>query len=291
METIKLQGRELSSDNIHFICQLITDNPDWSRRRISQELCRAWDWRNAKGDIKDMASRTLLVKLDERGYIQLPARRQKPSNRMKQKMIIDVPHDTFPIEDRLRNLQPLRVINIFQHHDYEALYNHLLSSYHYLGYRGSVGENMKYLIIDQQERPLGCLLFGSSAWTVSDRDTFLGWHQCAREQNLALTTNNTRFLILPWVRVPHLASHVLGLISRRISSDWLLRYGHPVHLLETFVDQERFQGTCYKAANWICVGQTKGRSRNDRQNKIKVAIKALYLYPLTKNYLEVLQSQ
>lgn len=287
-ETFRLQGRDLTPSNVEFIRQLIADNPDMSRRRLSQELCKAWDWRNAKGDIKDMASRTMMLKLDQRGYIQLPARRRKPSNRMTQRKIENIEHDTTPIEGLLKHLQPLRIINVHNQRDHEALYNCLLSSYHYLSYRSSVGENMKYLIRDNQDRPLGCMLFGSSAWSTNDRDQFLGWDKNTRGRNINLTTNNTRFLILPWVRIPHLASHMLGLISRRINGDWISRYGHPVYLLETFVDQDRFKGTCYKAANWIHVGQTKGRSRNDRYKKLKVPIKSIFLYPLTKNYRDKL---
>lgn len=283
-EMINLQGRELTPLHLSEIQRLITDHSDWSRRRLSQELCRAWDWRNAKGDIKDMACRTLLVKLDERGFIQLPPRRQKPSNRMAQRIVAPVPHQTTPIEGPLKALQPLRVLNIQSHAEYEPLCSCLLSFYHYLGYRSAVGENMKYLILDRHERPLGCMLFGSSAWTVGDRDRFLGWNAATRKQHLHLTTSNTRFLILPWVRVPHLASHILGLISRRISYDWQSRYGHPVYLLETFVDQTRFQGTCYQAANWFHVGQTQGRSRNDRYQQLQVPVKSVYLYPLTKDY-------
>lgn len=289
MYEVTLQGRQLTRADIDFVRQLITDHPAWSRRQLSIGLSTAWQWRNAKGDVKDMACRSLLVKLHERDYIQLPPRRQTPSRRMARR-IPDVAHDTSPIHQSLAALRPLRVINVHRDQDNEPLFSCLLSRYHYLGYTSSVGENMKYLVVDRGGRPLACLLFGSSAWSCVSRDAAVGWDRASRQRNLQFTTNNTRFLIFPWVRVPHLASHLLALISRRISQDWLSRYGHSVYLLETFVDSARFAGTCYRAANWQHVGHTRGRSRNDRHNRIKVPIKSVYLYPLVTDYQAKLAS-
>lgn len=290
-EPITLQGRELASTDIEYIQQLIITNPSWSRWRLSRELSEAWNWRNAKGDIKDMACRTLLVKLHDRGYIQLPARRRSPPNRMMQRQIQYVPHDTTDINTTLKRLRPLNIIPIHQHKQYEDIYNCLLSRYHYLSYRSTVGENIKYLILAKQARPLACLLFGSSAWSCAARDAFIGWDKDTRQRNINFTTNNTRFLIFPWVAVPHLASHILGLISRQIRRDWAQRYGHPVYLLETFVEQNKFKGTCYKASNWQHVGQTQGRSRNDRHHStLKVPIKSIFLYPLSADFKERLQA-
>ncbi len=285
---LRLQGRDLSTADLDFIRQLITKNPTHSRRRLSQVLCKAWDWRNARGDLKDMASRTLMLKLHELGEIVLPERRQIPSNRMAHRVIQEVEHQTDQIADSLKALQPLRIVKILPKTAEERLYNHLLARYHYLGYKSAVGENMKYLIEDKQQRPVACLLFGSSAWASSARDETIGWSGEVRQHNLNYTTNNTRFLILPWVRVPHLASHILGIIARRIQQDWMERYCHSVHLLETFVDKSRFSGTCYKAANWIYVGDTQGRSRNDRHHRTTVPVKAVFLYPLDKDYKEKL---
>ncbi len=143
---------------------------------------------------------------------------------------------------------------------------------------------MGYLVRDHNNRPLACLLFGSAAWKTAPRDSFIGWDRQRRKRNLCYITNNMRFLILPWVKVQHLASHILSRVSRRICSDWIKKYNHPVHLLETFVDRTRFQGTCYKAANWILTGQTQGRTRNDRDRTIKVSPKDIYVYPLIKNF-------
>jgi len=150
---------------------------------------------------------------------------------------------------------------------------------------------MKYMVFDKNGTPLACLLFGSAAWKCAPRDSYIGWNQRARETNINLVTNNTRFLILPWVKVPHLASHILGRVIRRISSDWVAKYGHPVYLLETFVEKERFSGICYRAANWVLVGQTTGRSRNDRYSTLKVPVKEIYLYPLTTRFREVLSNE
>ncbi len=283
-----LQGRELAAHDIDFIRTLISDNPTWSRRKLSVALAQGWDWRNAKGVLKDMASRTLMLKLHERGHIKLPARRRIPSSRMTQRHIQSVLHATSPIETTLKILQPLKVVEVLPRSEHEALYTYLLATYHYLSYTSSVGENMKYLVLDNQDRPLACLLFGSSAWSAGDRDAHIGWDKPTRQRNLNFTTNNTRFLVLPWVRVKCLASHILSLVARRLVQDWLDRYGHPVYCLETFVEQDRFRGTCYQAANWQCVGQTQGRSRNDRYSKLSVPIKDIYLYPLRRDYRQKL---
>lgn len=282
--TLKVQGRFLTLDDIEFMHQYIKDHPSWSRRRLSIEICKQWDWRNAKGDIKDMACRSMMLKLDKLGHINLPPRRQKPSNRMVQKKIPWIPHTQTPIECYLKGIQPLRIETIHQQKQYDDLFSCLMSEYHYLGYKGVVGENIKYIIFDKEDRPVSCFLFGSSAWKTQDRDRYIGWDKETRERMLNYTTNNMRFLILPWVHIPHLASHILGRVSRRINLDWLDKYGHEIYMLETFVERDRFQGTCYKAANWICVGKTKGRSRNDRYSKLKVPVKDVYIYPLTSNF-------
>lgn len=281
---VTLQGRQLAAEDIDFVRQLIAEHPKWSRRQLSIALSAAWQWRNAKGTLKDMACRSLLVKLHERDYIQLPARRQTPTSRMAKRHIPNVPYDTTPIEQPLQTLRSLNVIDVHRHKGYEPLFNCLLSRHHYLSYTSPVGENMKYLVLDCTGRPLACLLFGSSAWSCASRDDYIGWDRAARQRNIQYTTNNTRFLIFPWVKVAHLASHILALIARRIGQDWLSRYGHAVYLLETFVDRTRFTGTCYRAANWRHVGETRGRSRNDRYTKIKVPIKSVFLYTLVPDY-------
>lgn len=289
-ESMIVQGRKITPTDIHCIQELLTSYPLWHRTQISRELCRVWNWRNTNGQLKDMACRTLLLKLERAGHFTLPARRRAPVNNSRGISVISADHSTEAISCDFKSLSEIKIILVQPGSDYHSLFNCLLASYHYLGHRTTVGENMKYLITDGADCPLSCLLFGSAAWKTLPRDIFIGWDHSTRERNVNKITNNTRFLILPWVRVPHLASHILGKISRRISKDWINKYGHPVYLLETFVDRSRFKGTCYKAANWILTGQTKGRTRNDRYTSIQVAAKDVYLYPLVKDFREKLIS-
>ena len=181
-------------------------------------------------------------------------------------------------------MRPLSVSLVAPRSEELRLFKGLLGRYHYLGHRNTVGENLRYLIRDRHGRHVACLLFGSAAWKCADRDRFLGWDRSRRERNLQGLTNNTRFLILPWVQVPHLASHVLGLIARRIRDDWQAKYGHPAHALETFVDRGRFRGISYRAANWLRLGATQGRTRNDRDRRIQAPVKDVYLYPLISDF-------
>ena len=193
-------------------------------------------------------------------------------------------HATEPIRDALGDLRPLTLSVVESGSADLQLFNCLLRRYHYLGHRNTVGENLRYLARDRAGRPLGCALFGSAAWKCAAREAFIGWGHRAREHNLSRLTNNTRFLVLPWVTVPHLASHLLGSIGRRIRADWQSKYGHPVQALETFVDRSRFRGTCYRAANWVPLGATQGRTRNDRDHSLRVSIKEVYLYPLIQDF-------
>ena len=279
-----IQGRVVSGADIGLIRDLLVEHAQWNRTRLSEELCRRWDWRNAQGRPKDMAARTLLLKLERGGHIRLPPRQRQSSNAFRNRRVLLVAQATDPIGGTLRDLQPLTVSIVAPGSEDLRLFNGLLAQYHYLGHRNTVGENLRYLIRDRHGRPVACALFGSAAWKCADRDAFLGWDRAARERNLQGLTNNTRFLVLPWVVVPHLASHVLGLIARRIRADWQAKYGHPVQALETFVDRSRFKGTCYRAANWVRLGTTQGRTRNDRAHRIHAAIKDVYLYPLVADF-------
>ena len=283
-QTMVIQGRIITADEIGLIRGLMVEHRDWGRTRLSEELCRRWDWGNAQGRIKDMAARTLLLKLERRGFIELPARERPSSNEFRNCRVPVVDHAGEPIRGRLSDLEALSVRVLAPRSTDLRLFKSLLERYHYLGHRNTVGENLRYLIGDRQGRPVACALFGSAAWKCADRDAFLGWDRAARERNLPGLTNNTRFLVLPWVSVPHLASHVLGRIARRIRGDWQGKYGHPVHALETFVDRGRFRGTCYRAANWLRLGATRGRTRNDRHRRIQASIKDVYLYPLIPEF-------
>jgi len=285
-KTTIIQGRRIAPKDIELIKKLINANPSWGRTRLSKELCILWDHRSASGRLKDMACRSLLLKLEKGKLIRLPARKSGTNNAKRNSSIAPVLHSSLPISVKLKDLSPIQ-IRLVDRSELD-LFKCFLSLYHYLGFSGTVGENLKYMAYDSGDRPLACLLFGSAAWACGPRDDFIGWDKEKRGKNLPLVTNNTRFLILPWVSVKYLASHILLKVCQRIKDDWTAKYGHPLYLLETFVERDRFRGTCYKASNWQCVGKTKGRSRNDRSHNIEVPIKDIYLYPLTKRFRKVL---
>jgi len=278
-----IQGRTVSARDVEVIRTLIAAHPTWHRTRLSQELCRRWDWVTANGRCKDMAARSLLRKLDSEGRICLPAPVCSANNAFRHCADPALTVDESPIEAGLAALRPLQISTVDEEAE-QRLFRALLQRYHYLGYRGPVGENLKYLLYDRHGRVLSCVLFAAPAWSMACRDRFIGWGRGERERRLALLANNMRFLIVPWVRAPHLASHVLGRIVRRVRRDWQAKYGHSVVLLETTVEQHRFAGTCYRAANWRCVGETRGRSRNDRHKQFTVAVKSVWLYPLTRDF-------
>jgi hypothetical protein len=288
------QGGFLGETEIGQVRGLIAGHPQWHRRRISEELARLWDWRSPSGQLEDMAARTLLLKLHVCGWITLPPRRRPPVNRMAGRRPVE--SDLFSdlvmeeVCGGLPELQPLGIeeISRTKQGSKQAEFSHLLERHHYLGHRGTVGENMQYLVSDRVGHVLACVLFGAAAWQCKARDAEIGWDAATRARGLSFVTNNTRFLILPWVRVPHLASHVLGRITRRLSGDWQEKYGHPIHVLETFVDTSRFAGTCYRAANWRMVGKTTGRTRQNKTQIPQAAPKAVWLYPLLKDFREAL---
>lgn len=288
-ESLTIQGRLLSLQGLEELRQWVGDNRHWSRWRLSRELATRWDWRNGAGQLKDMAARTLLVKLEQRGLLELPARRQVPTNRMRcgaQPAIIEPAE---PIVCALADLQPLSVEEVSGQSAERAWIRAALGQFHYLGFGGAVGQNLQYLVRDGQQRPVACAVFGAAAWKCQHRDRFIGWSAEQRQRNLGLIANNSRFLILPWVKVPHLGSWILGRAAGRIARDWRAKYGHPVVLLETFVERERFRGTAYRAANWQPVGVTAGRTRQDRHTCIQVAVKDIYVYPLGRRFREALQ--
>ena len=278
-----LQGRQLAPSDVEFIRRLILKHPDWHRTRLSKELCQFWNWRNAKGDLKDMSCRNLLLKLYRQGHISLPPQRRMPPHILPRQPSY-ILHITDPINSKLDDLFPIKILDARESSYYQELFNDFLHSYHYLSFRSTVGENMKYIAFDRYERPLACLLFGAPAWKSKCRDRFITWSPLVRQQNLNFLTNNTRFLILPWVTVKNLASYLLSRVAKRITGNWMQRYNHPIYLLETFVDRTRFTGACYKAANWIHAGQTTGRTRQDRNHTIQTSSKDIYVYPISKNF-------
>lgn len=284
LEDETLQGRRIGSSEISEIRELIAANPLWHRQRLSVVLAQRWQWYATSGQLKDMAARSLLLKLHERGLIVLPERRRAPARHR----CVAVP-DLFdslppePVEGRLWSLRPLTIQLAGPRKPDYALFQKYLARHHYLGYGGPVGENLGYLIRSCTGVDLACLLFGAAAWQCAPRDRWIGWSAQQRARGLPLIANNQRFLILPWVRVDHLASHILGQVARRISQDWQQRYGHPLCLLETFVQGDRFQASCYRAANWVCVGQTTGRTRQNKRHRdhaVHAPVKDVYLYGL-----------
>jgi len=278
-------GRQLTDKDISFIKQLIDKNSDKSRWFISRELCRQWSWRQLNGALKDMHCRGLLLKLESMGLITLPARKRiirNPFLNRKPPEPIEV--DQSPLKCNVKDIHPLQLLSV-RKTQLEKLYNSLIQQHHYLGYRQGVGENFKYIAFFN-DRPIACIGWTSPAWHIGCRDRFIGWRAEMRKKNLHLITYQTRFLIVPWVKVPCLASRLLGLNARIISENWLSFYKHPIYFLETFVDTERygFSGTCYKAANWQYLGKTTGRGRLDQTNRQNRSLKAVFGYPLCKNF-------
>lgn len=285
-EILRFRGRSVSSADIAFIRQLIQANPQASRRRLSALLCEAWNWAQPNGQLKDMLCRSFMLWLHRRGHIALPAKRMEAINnvvaRRSRPTNLALPLAMPPLEMSLKELAPVEIRQV-RRTPQESLFGQLMQEHHYLGYTQPVGEHLKYIIYAKGQ-PVAAMAWASSTPNVAPRDRFVGWtkEQCAR--NIHLIAYNTRYLILPWVRVPRLASHLLGRLARRISRDWQQLYGHPVYLLETFVDPERFAGTSYQAANWIDLGLTTGRGKNDRTNKINRPRKRHWVYPLQKDW-------
>ena len=289
-ESLTIQGRCLNPAQLHELRQWVGTNPHWSRWRLSRELATRWEWRNGAGVLKDMAARSLLVKLAQRGLLALPERRQVPSNRMRcgAAPTVGSPEFSQPITGALAQLEPLSLQEVSAEPAARGWVKAALARFHYLGFGGAVGENLQYVVRDGQGRPLACLVFGAAAWKCQDRDRFIGWTAEQRQNHLGWVANNTRFLVLPWVKAPALGSWILGQVAGRIGRDWQAKYGHPVVLLETFVERQRFRGTVYRAANWQRVGVTAGRSRQDRHTSLQVPVKDIYLYPLRRSFREVL---
>lgn len=279
-----LQGRLIEAAQLQQVRDLLGAHPDWSRYRLSRQLCALWNWRAPNGQLQDMAARALLLKLEQRGYLRLPAKRRASPNRMLHKQVRPVAHTREPMGGPLAQLTPLEVLELSQRPDQLPLYEWLLHQYHYLSYASPVGLNLKYLVRDRQGRPLSCLLFGSAAWKCGPRDQFIGWSSAQRQTHLQELTNNTRFLILPWVEAPQLASYVLSRVLRRLRQDWQIKYARPLRLVETFVDSSRFSGACYRAANWLDLGQTAGRTRQDRSHRMAVPPKRVLVYPLAPDF-------
>jgi len=287
VDSICLQGRTLSSEDLSLVRALIAQHPEWHRTALSLRLCQLWDWRNDAGRLKDMAARTLLLKLQARGLIQLPPPQRRTRRPCAQAPALIQPEfppmGPTPIESDLESLRPLS-LELAHRLPLRRRVGQLLAQYHYRGFHGAVGENVQYLAKDSQGREVAVMVFGAAAWKVAARDQFIGWSVAQRQQHLRGLANQQRFLILPWVRVPHLASHLLALATRRLAAEWQARYGHRVWLVETFVEVDRSAGTTYRAAGWTLLGQTTGRTRQDRQRTLQNPRKTVWVYPLHRAF-------
>jgi len=257
----------------------IEGNPQWSRKRLARELCQRWQWVDRQGRLKDFAARSLLLKLEARGVVKLPPLQLQKRRPPRGAPTLESWEEPVAWEASLAEVTPILLERVMPGTEADRQWRFYLHRYHYLGL-AVVGENMGYLARDVQGREVACLLFGAAAWRCAPRDQALGWSSPERKEGLLRVVNNTRFLVLPWVRVKHLASCVLGQVARRIERDWQDKYGHGLDWLETFVDQDRFRGSSYRAANWRWVGQTQGRSRQDRDHQLRVSVKDVYLYAL-----------
>jgi len=284
METVlRYRGRAVTDEEVVFIRQFIAQNSGDSRWMLSRKLCRVWGWVQPNGALRDMVCRGLMLQLARAGQIDLPPIRVRIVNPLvhrKKPSWVEI--DQTPLEGKLSDLGLIEFRQV-RRTDAEALFNSLIQQYHYLGYCQPVGEQLKYIVF-AKERPMACLAWSSAPRHIGDRDRFIGWTKTFREKNLSLIACNNRFLILPWVRVSCLASHILGKMVKVLPKDWERLYHHPLYYLETFVDQERFHGTCYRAANWLYIGRTTGRGKNDQTGKANRSLKDVLGYPLSRAF-------
>lgn len=276
-----------TTEDIELINTLMANNPNDGRCAISVKFCKATNWVQPNGNLKDMVCRGYMLALERARHIKLPAKKSNPINPLvRRKRPVLISADKTPVNTKLKKIIPLKFLQV-RRSSKEKLFNSLIDQYHYLGYTQPVGEHLKYMVYAGKS-PVACLAYSSAPRHIGPRDRFIGWDQKTRKKNIGLICYNMRFLILPWVRVPYLASHILARTAKIISGDWQKTYNHPVYYIETFVDRHLFAGTCYKAANWIYLGDTKGLGK-DSQTKIpNRPIKAIYGYPLVKNFRKLL---
>jgi Domain of unknown function (DUF4338) len=286
---LKYRGREITATDVDFIRELIAKHPGASRKKLSKRLCEAWDWRQPNGALRDMVCRGLMLALHRAGHIELPPVRFTPPNPFLVKAkppAIEV--ETTPIEKSLAELGSLLFRQVRRQPD-EPLFNALIEQHHYLGYSRPVGEQLKFMVY-AGERPVALFAWSSAPRHLAPRDRFLGWSPDLRTQNIRYVAYNTRYLILPWVRVLHLASHLLSRMTRMLSEEWQKVYGHGVYFAETFVDTTRHKGTCYRAANWIYMGHTTGRGKDDQTHRPNRTLKEVLGLALTNDFRERLVS-
>jgi len=284
---LKYRGRMATTEDIELINNLMAANPADSRWALSFKFCKEVGWVQPNGNLKDMTARGYMLALHRAGYIKLPAKKSNPVNylaRRKRPAIVSI--DKIPINTKLKKIMPIEFLQV-RRSSKEKLFNSLIDQYHYLGYTQPVGEHLKYMVYTGK-KPIACLAFSSAPRHIGPRDRFIGWDSDTRKRNIGLICYNMRFLILPWVHVPYLASHILAKIAKILLEDWERMYNHPVYYIETFVDKQLFAGTCYMAANWRYLGDTKGLGKDSKDKKPNRSIKAIYGYPLTRNFRKIL---
>ena len=284
------RGRPVTGSDVVFIRDLIATNPRSSRRALSVKLCDAWGWRQANGAPRDMVCRGLMLALHRAGHIELPEVRRRPPNplaRHASPQPVEV--DQTPMRGRLADLGLLRFSQVRRSDD-EPVFNGLVEEHHYLGYTQPVGEHLKFMVY-AGTRPVACFAWSSAPRHLGPRDRYIGWSAEARLRNVRFVAYNTRFLVLPWVSVPHLASHLLGRMARMLPAQWEQVYGHRVHFAETFVDPARFAGTCYRAANWVWLGRTTGRGKDDHTNRPNRPVKDVLGLPLCRRWRDLLRGE
>lgn len=282
-------GQQFNSSILQQIQQLMTENQSLTRAELARQVCDLLNWYRPNGERKDMSCRVALLKLERKGLLQLP-RATKVIRRNKQHVGNAISFKEIPITQPVHQIHGLSlepVTGMSRNSSASALWKSMVEQYHYLGYTPLVGAQFRYLIHCDQGY-LGALGFSASAWKVAPRDQFIGWTPRARKVNLAYVICNSRFLILPWIQSKNLASKILSLSAKRLIGDWKKTYGYQPVLLETYVDKERFSGTCYRAANWVRVGQTQGRGKLDRQHEHALPVKDVYLYALKTDFRHIL---
>jgi hypothetical protein len=284
---LKYRGRLITDDDVASIRALIAEHPSASRYTLSKSLCERWSWVQPNGALRDMVARGLLLALHRAALIELPPARRSVRNPLVfRARPAPVEIDQTPIEGPLSAIQPLEFRQVRRTPE-EPIFNGLVEEHHYLGYVQPVGEHLKYMVYTCG-RPVACLAWSSAPRHLGPRDRFIGWSPEARKANIRFLAYNTRYLILPWVHVPHLASHILGRMAKLLPRDWERVYNHPIHYLETFVDPQRNRGTCYKAANWVVLGRTTGRGNNAPTKKPRVPVKEILGYPLSRRFRDLL---
>lgn len=285
-ETVLLCGRDFTAEDLWVVKQTVRIFHRLSQHELAHTVCEHLEWVSPNGSNKINSCLELFAKLEAAGEIKLP--KKQISKRQAAGEITITTETDAPTEVAGSVASVLPVVAPVFEKDDMRLWNQYVARYHTLGYKQPFGAHQRYFIFAKSGQPLGCLLFAASAWALETRDRWIGWTREDRSRRLYLVINNTRFLIFPWVRIKNLASHALSLTAKRVRQDWQERYGYKPVLLETFVDPEKYRGTCYRAANWTFLGETVGRGRMDRYKQYLSSAKHIYAYPLSRDFRSVL---